>query len=527
MQGYLVLMRLTVAALVFPAVLYAQTPAQQPVEQPALQPATTSLPQQPTYTLHTEARIVLSDVTVTDKDGHIVRGLPTSAFHVKIDNEPRPLLSFEEHEYLPTALDIPPQPADGSFTNEFLLHLPPVLNIVVLDVSHMDIVSQMSLAFQFKQFLAQLPSDKPIAIFARVGEHLVLFQNFTSDHFLLQAAADRIMPHLPMPHDHYNDLQLLFELAQQLTQIPGHKNVLWFNNGGEILDGQDPSQSQAIDALRPIYDQLESARTSLYPIDTRGVTGSGSFTAEMQQMQMEDYAQNTGGHAIYNRNFIDQEAQEVLRRDSSFYTLTASPKDFQPDNKWHKVEITVEPRGYTLSYRRGYFADGNNIAPPIEFKSEQHRGLLLASGKTMELPADLHSSPIIFTASAVPAAAPASKDGDEPEFIRLHPLAPAKRGHIAYLIRYTLPPGVFVPLELNGHPHIGFDIAAVAFNQMGEAVGANGQRVKLTFAVDNPTYPICIEQQIDLKKGDNYISLAVWDTTTGRLGALQFPFTVK
>jgi len=513
-----VIARTVLAALALPAALLAQAPQQQP--------APSTSPQQPGYTLHTNVRIVLSDVTVTDKDGHIVHGLPASAFHVTLDNDPRPILSFEEHNYTPTAIEATPQPADGSFTNEFLLHLPPVLNIVVLDVSSMGITGQMDLAYQFKQFLTQLPAEKPLAIFARVGEHLVLFQNFTADHTLLQAAADRIMPRLPIPHDHYNDLQLLFELAQNLTQIPGHKNILWFTNGGQILDAQDPNQSQAIDALRVIYDQLEAARISLYPIDTRGPVPDPTGMVAMQHIQMNDYAKNTGGQAIYNRNFIDQEAHEILRRDSSFYTLTASPRDFQPDNKWHKIQITVEPHDYTLSYRRGYFADGHNIAPPVAVKPEQHRGLLLTGGKTVDASSDLHSQPIIFTASVVPATQP-TVNSDDPDFTRLHPLTPPKHGRVSYLIRYTLPPGVFLPLMLNGHPHIGFEVAAISFNQLGEPIASNGQRVRLSFSVDNPTQPIRIEQQIDLKKGDNFISLAVWDTSTGRLGSLQFPFTVK
>jgi hypothetical protein len=109
----------------------------------------------------------------------------------------------------------------------------------------------------------------------------------------------------------------------------------------------------------------------------------------------------------------------------------------------------------------------------------------------------------------------------------LHPPAPPKRGHVAYFVRYMLPPGVFLPQMIDGHPHITFNVAAIALNQAGEQAGENGERVRLTFAHDNPTAPICIEQQVDLRKGDDYLFLAVWDTATGRLGSLQVPITVK
>jgi hypothetical protein len=54
-------------------------------------PADTS----PTLTLHAGTRIVLTDVTVTDRHGNPVHGLPASAFHISDNNEPEVLASFD------------------------------------------------------------------------------------------------------------------------------------------------------------------------------------------------------------------------------------------------------------------------------------------------------------------------------------------------------------------------------------------------------------------------------------------------
>ena len=145
----------------------------------------------------------------------------------------------------------------------------------------------------------------------------------------------------------------------------------------------------------------------------------------------------------------------------------------------------------------------------------------------MEVPANLHSVPIVFKASLVPVAKAAADSGDDSDFSRLHPATPAKRGFVAYFIRYELPASAFAAKTVDGHPQIEFDLATVDFNQLGEEVSQNGQRVHLTFSVDNPTQPVRVEQQIDLKKGDNYLSLAVWNTVTRSLGALEVPITVK
>jgi len=493
----------------------------------AQQPSPSTNSQQPGYTLHTDVRIVLTDVTVTDKKGNLVHGLPVSAFHVTLDKDPRPLLSFEEHNTAPTAIAATPTASDNTYSNEFLLHLPPVLNIVVLDTSNLGITQQMYLAYEFNNFLKQLPADQPLAIYGRTGEHLVLVQNFTADHALLQAAANKIMPHLPVAHDPPSDSALLFDLAQQLTQIPGRKNVLWFSGGSGIVSAIDPSVSEDPKTLRMVYDQLEAARIAVYPIDARGLPVSTNPTINQQHFSMNDTAQSTGGQAFYGQNFLKNIAQKVLMQDTSFYTLTFSPKDFTPDNKWHKVHITVEPSGYNLSYRQGYFADGNNLAPPIEIKPGRQRSLLLPGAKTIDTPADIRSAPIIFTVSILPTPEPATVSPYDSDFTMLHPPARPQSGHIAYFVRYMIPPGVFLPQMVDGQPHITFDIAAIALNQAGEQAGENAQRVRLTFAHDNPTVPICIEQQVDLRKGDDYLFLAVWDTTTGRLGTLQVPVTVK
>jgi len=491
------------------------SPAQQPEQRP-----------NPGYTLHTDVRIVLADVTVTDSKSNVVHDLPPSSFHVTVDKKPLALASFEEHNLAPTAIAATPVAGTNTFSNEYLLHLPPVLNIVVLDTATLEINEQMYLANEFKHFLEQLSANQPIAIYARSSDHLVLIQNFTADRALLTAAAAKVMPRIPMPHDISSDVSLLAELSQHLTSIPGRKNVLWFSGGSGILQLGDPEATEDAEALRQVYDQLEAARVALYPVDARGLTVYSVSGMSMQHMQMSESAEATGGMAYFDRNSLKELAQSVLKQDSSYYTLTFTPKDFQPDNKWHKIRISLDKPGYSLSYRRGYFADGNNLAPPPPPKPGQ-RGLLIAGGKILDAPPDAKTTPIIFTASIVSSAQHAAKPADNSQFISLKPSVLPKHGHIPYFIRYTLPRDAFLTQTTDGHPHITFDVSALAFSQSGEIVGKNGDHVRLTLAQDNSPLPIGIEQQIDLPKGDAYLSLAVWDATTGRLGTLQIPITVK
>jgi VWFA-related protein len=497
----------TFSSLILAAAFSAPATAQQPADTPS---------QSSPYTLHGSARIVLTDVTVKDRAGHIVHDLPASAFHIFDNNQPQAISTFEEHNNAPTAIAALPISGPNTYSNEFLRHLPSVLNIVVLDTAAMGLIDQMYLAYEFNNFLKTLPPDLPIALYARVGETAMLVQNFTSDHALLLAASAKVMPHLPpLGRDAFriNNANLFGQLAIELSQLPGHKNVLWFTGGASGLSFDPHNHTDPV--LQVTYDQLELARISVYPIDARGVIG-----ASFLHFEMENVARGTGGQAFYNQNFLAKITNNILASDNSFYTLVFSPKDFHPDNKWHQVKVKVEGGPYTLSYRRGYFADGNNLG---QKSGDKPRTLLLAGGKTKDLPADLHSSPIIFTASIIPAGSPPPTLGAQ--FYALNDNAPVKKGATTYSIFYSLPPDVFATQTIGGRENASFEVAVLGFNQAGEQVVKKGDRVSVKFPQDDPHQPVDIAQNVGLPRGDLYLFVAVWDLNTGRTGTLQIPFT--
>lgn len=479
--------------------------------------------QTPVYTLHGSTRIVLTDVTVKDRAGHIVHGLPESAFHIFDNKQPQTISSFEEHNAAPTAINAVPVSAANTYSNDFLKHLPPVLNIVVLDTTSLSLPQQMYLAYEFNRFLKNLPSNVPLAIYARTGDTAVLVQNFTADHKLLLAASEKVMPHLPPPGRdplYMNDLALLQQISVELAQIPGRKNVLWFS-GGEQLIPFDPLTVDDPSYLQPIYDLLEKARIAIYPIDARGLVVNRVRGTTMQHLQMEETADGTGGQAIFNQNSLRLAADHILADDNSFYTLVFSPKEFRVDNKWHSIKVKVDGGNYQLSYRRGYFADGFNLETPGKKKPST---MLLANGETQSLPADLRSSPIIFTASIVPANAPAPDPNTQ--FHDFNDIVKLKRGEKLYTIRYSLPPDVFATHTVDNRENASFEIAVLAFNQAGEKVDEKADRVRLKFPESNPHVPVDVAQNIALRRGNLFLYIALWDTATGRAGTLQIPFNV-
>jgi VWFA-related protein len=500
----------------------------------------------PALTLHADTRIVLADVTVTDRHGNAVHGLPASDFQVFDNGQPQRIASFEEHnaEHLT---------ANNNSTNNDQ-HLPPVLNVILLDTTNLELPDQMYLHVQLTRFIKALPPGQPIAIFARHGDYTTILQSFTDVHTLLQSAIDRALPRiLVVGREYRSDADTLRQVGIYLRQVPGRKNVLWFTGGSTayLLDGlaaltaptavgpppnsaqaattmgamspsaplTTPSVGEGTDTLREVYDELEAARIAIYPIDARGLTTEGDVALGPQQTQMIETADATGGEAILNRNSLALAASHILSTDSSSYTLTYSPDNFHYNGKWHNIRITLRRSDLHLSYRRGYFADKPHPLPPGQHKLT---ALLADDPKQVTAP-DLHSNPLLFEASVHPAA---DSDLANAEFVPLRPAAPAAKGTTAFHVDYSLTTAGLSPSEIDGASRATVVFAAIALDSSGERIGQTLDRVRFALAPGGPSRKLLVQQQIDLPKGGDFLALAVWDPISGHLGTLQIPVTV-
>jgi len=212
--------------------------------------------------------------------------------------------------------------------------------------------------------------------------------------------------------------------------------------------------------------------------------------------------------------------------DGSFYTLTYSPRDYHFDNKWHKVRVRLSNGDYHLSYRRGYFADGT-VGSAEEPHKATTRTRLLPSGEKVQLP-ETRSTPIIFQARVLPAS--------DPEVVNAPPASgtllssPPKKGTVPFSIRYSIPTDAVTAQPIKGLPTVTMGIAAVVVNSEGRADDAHAERVQFALNEDairqHPELQLAFTQVLNLKKSDQYLYLAVWDMTSGRLGTIQIPVQV-
>jgi len=497
-------------------------------------------------TFQVNARVVLTDVTVTDKNGNPVRGLKERDFQIFDDGRPETLKSFEEHEARGAPRFEPLSNPAGVYSNAAMLHPPPVVNAILIDTTTIDLVDQMYLYEQLTKFVEKLPAGEPVAVFCRAGQMTLELEGFTSDHAALMAAIRKAIPHFREPDAEYaTDYDTLEQMAYYLNQVPGRKNILWFSGGSSLFLQVDPTSGQAGGLTqaaagvqtaaisgeqmpnqpdwRQIYDVLEQERITLYPIDARGLMTDPPQAAMGQHMLMGQDAEATGGRAWYNTNGLAEATEHILATDGDYYTLTYSPDDLRNNGRWHRVAVKLREQGYRLSYRRGYFDDEKNGESP----TAQTREVLEAKGTTKEV-LDEQSEPIAFTARMVEIsqlAEAAMVPGGE-----IH--AP-KAGEMPYAIVYQVPAADLVAKSVD-EDHRGTYVVGsgvLVFDHYGTLVKREGQT--LTMTADEreirakPDGRVRFDEEINLPKGEDYLYLVVWDATTGRMGTMNVPLNVK
>lgn len=496
--------------------------------------------QQGQFTLRTESRVVLNDVMVMDSQGNPVHGLPGTSFRVYDNGKLQKINSFEEHtpqpgeKYEPVAQSGSP----GAFSNGYLKKLPPVVNVVVIDIANLDIVDQMFLYAQLKKFFEQVPLDQPIAIYLRASAGCFPVQDFTADREMLLAALRRAIPRVPPSGKEWlNDLDTMHRLALLLSPVQGRKNVLWFSGGSTLflnsaksIDTKDVTenlQSMGDDSTwRQLYDELEQERIALYPVDARGLMVEIDPSTRRQHELMNAMAHATGGQAIVNTNGLQEEAARLMDVDRSYYTLTYTPQDFKEDDKYHKIRIELENGShYQLSYRQGYYADGSKGSVDVNGKP-QPRTRLLSDGQKLTLPG-LGQEPITFQARLLDASNPELTQRKATSILQADP---ARKNSKPYVVRYSVPASDLSLVPDGDKQKLSIDVASIKLSDTGNLTGRHAEEVAITLGGDVAARikgkSILIDQPVSLRGEDKYLYLAVWDPVNGRTGTMQVPIEI-
>jgi VWFA-related protein len=522
-----------------------------------------------------ESRIVVVDVTVTDKQGQSVPGLHKDDFQISEDGSSQILTSFEEHKgAAPNEMKLPPMPSNV-FTNFLTARGADSVNVLLLDLLNTQPQNQAFVRRQIIKYLGEVPPGTHLAVFA-LSSHLRIVRGFTTDFSGISATledkklgvAPEVSRDLQTDANQYSDaeilrqmrksqaapsaidavesfqrdesaeransrseltLQAFQQIARYLSAIPARKNLIWFSDNFPISFFPDPRGRvpKNQDHIQKTSDMLTAAKVAIYPVSALGVLGDPTFDASKlagsrrelearlsaNQIAMETIAQETGGRAFYSTNALSDAVKDAVSNGSHYYTLAYSPANNKNDGKFRRIQVSLVDNNYTLSYRRGYFAD----QPSHEFTSQEGADDPFLPLIGLDMP---DFDQILFKLQVAPKSpqppANAPRAGNNTKL-----KAPYARYDINFAVAL---PDIAMGLDANGTRHGRIEIMIIAFGPGGNILNIVRKRSNLT--MDSKVYEATqqvgmqIHEEIDAPPGEIYLRAGIYDMNSGNCGTV-------
>ncbi len=384
--------------------------------------------------LRVTTRLVQVNVIVNDKHGNPITGLGKETFTL-LDDKKRQKIEFFSMD----ANVSPKQPADplppDTYTNRVAGESAPSTSatVILFDALNTERTDQILARAQILKVLDQLPAQSRVALYW-LGNGLYVLRDFTTDASLVRQAllnyqgqssrqlansqeADPRMnspnPSVPasvagatsareafrsafdqrVANSAIKDraaltLGALVAIAHHVGTVQGRKNLVWVSSSFPLTLGQDRFdlnwmndtgenfQGELARAVRVLTD----ANVAVYPVDARGILGTGEtaagdytdapppeFAGEGDEHlpsrvapgnldTMKVLAERTGGRAFYGTNDLSGAILRALNDSRVTYTLGFYPADAKWDGSFHNIKVKVAAPGVEVRARSGYFA---------------------------------------------------------------------------------------------------------------------------------------------------------------------------
>jgi VWFA-related protein len=353
-------------------------------------------------------------------------------------------------------------------------------------------------------------------------------------------------------------LDAMNALGRYLSGIPGRKNLIWFSGSFPLdimPDGDLANPFAAMDSAQDEYREtvnlLTRAQVSVYPIDARGLMPPPMFSAAnsgakyarsptamakdntkffndtaAEHATMQQMADDTGGKAFLNTNGLAEAVQKAVDAGSSYYTLTYTPTKGDWKGDYRKIQIKLEQPDYTLSYRRGYYADDPD-APPS--KSTPNKAVATAPTAPFD---PLHlamlwggpdPTQIIFAAGIYPSTGQTETSLAEGVQAAPKVSGPWKR----YVVKFNAEPyDITAQVMADGSRHVDLRFLTYVYDTQGQLMTVAEKHIAAN--IPAAAYASMLKggipyvQQISVPaKGDYFLRLGILDSASNRVGALE------
>jgi VWFA-related protein len=333
----------------------------------------------PTTTLTVQSQLVVLDVVVTDKAGHLVTNLTKDDFAVSENGVPQNIRNFDTPHEVYT---IPVTAPKDKFGREEWGDAP--LTMIVIDEMNTPFEETAYSREEVDRYLKSQPSllKQPTIILWLNDSGIHPVTSFSRDRDALMKAIDS---HKASLADKFNRGAVVEQLSASLSAIQqlalfsrgskGDKQIIWVGRSFPGIDGTvlDKKQLELMGkAISSTMDLLMRSRTTIYVIDPtvnaappaqfiNDVGGPGTLTPYSPTDPFQtgfnfmSFVEQTGGKYFYGRNDLNNEIEDSIARNTSFYTLSYVPTDSVQDGKYRKIDIRVKDPKLIVQSKQGYY----------------------------------------------------------------------------------------------------------------------------------------------------------------------------
>ncbi len=375
-------------------------------------------PPQPVF--RTSTRLIVTTVSVTDRDGRPIEGLTAEDFVVTEDNE-RQDIAFTQYQRLDDQAALPAltfvQGGAGAAPAPDVLSLvqpgittPPAgderfrdrrLIILFFDLSEPPGAGQERMFTGALTYLGeQMTAADLVAIMTYRGGAVRVKQDFTDDRAKLAGVIDVLANGEDADGDGVLDFQdfssafgqndgefnvfgtdrklaALQTAVTMLRPLPEQKSLVFFTSRLSVNGTDNNAQ------MRATTNAAIRANVQIFPVDARGLVaraplgnasqrspgGIGMFTGALAQQAIARLAQSqdtlfalakdTGGTALVNYNDLSLGVRQAAAAQTSYYVLGFYSTHTANDGKFRRVQVRLANSALDadVTYRPGYYAD--------------------------------------------------------------------------------------------------------------------------------------------------------------------------
>lgn len=300
-------------------------------------------------TFKADVDTVTVDVSVLDKNGRFIPGIPRNQFRILEDNVPQQVSGFNIGEAPMTVAMV------IEFSNKFQ------------SLYGMTWFQTLQLAWGFASTLK--PEDYVAVVAYDIKPEILT--DFTTDRMQTQEALHRLT--IPAWSE-ANLFDAVTDTADRMSGIEGRKAIVLISSGVDTFSKLtfDKTRKNLQEAGVPIY-AIGLMQTLRILMEARGMRGMQEMEFLQADNQMRTFATETGGQAFFPRfegefGGIFQQIHAALRNQ---YVLSYSPSNKIHDGGYRKIKVQLvdtegnpvamkdekgKPMKYTIVAKAGYKA---------------------------------------------------------------------------------------------------------------------------------------------------------------------------